>query len=88
MTETEIRAAVVSGLAQASAFMFRESGIQAAFLTGEADMAIEDIEMDSLSIMELCIAIELDTGVSILPDEMQQIATLGKLVTVIQQKLS
>lgn len=88
MTETEIRAAVVSGLAQASAFMFRASGIEAAFLKGEADMAIEDIEMDSLSIMEFCIAIELDTGASILPDEMLQISTLGKLVTAIQKKLA
>ncbi len=50
-------------------------------------MRIEDMQMDSLSIMELCISIELDTGVSILPEEMVQIESLEALVRVIGDKL-
>lgn len=87
MDDQEIRLAIVSGLAQARAILFRDAEITDQFLAAEADMRIEDMQMDSLSIMELCISIEVDTGASILPEEMVQIESLEQLVGAIKGKL-
>ena len=87
MDDREIRGAIVSGLAQARAILFRDAEITDQFLAAEADMRFEDMQLDSLSIMELCISIEVDTGVSILPEEMVQIESLEQLVGVIKGKL-
>ncbi len=87
MNDRDIRVAIVNGLHQASAILFKDADISEEFVAGKADMRIEDMQMDSLSIMELCISIELDTGVSILPEEMVQIESLEALVRVIGDKL-
>ena len=87
MDDQEIRLAIVSGLAQSRAILFRDAEITDQFLAAEADMRIEDMQMDSLSIMELCISIEVDTGASILPEEMVQIESLEQLVGAIKGKL-
>jgi acyl carrier protein len=87
MDERDIRLAIVNGLHQAVAILFNDAEISEEFIAGKADMRIEDMQMDSLSIMELCISIELDTGVSILPEEMVQIESLEALVRVIGDKL-
>lgn len=87
MNDQEIRVAIVNGLAQAMAILFRDAEISEDFIDGKADMRIEDMQLDSLSIMELCISIELDTGASILPEEMMQIESLEQLVGVIRDKL-
>lgn len=41
--------------------------------------------MDSLAEMELGIAIEINTGVSIVPNELQGIGTLNSLVDVVRK---
>lgn len=87
MTEQDIRRIVGEALSYATVFGYAESGLAPAFLAGEADIILADLDMDSLSIMELCIAIETETGVSILPDQIGSHETLQKLVGHIMDEL-
>lgn len=80
MTESDIRQMISMGLEQGSCFALRNNGWKEDFLAGRRDVAFADMDIDSLAIMELCIAIEVESGVSILPDEMVQCATLGAVV--------
>ena len=81
MSPAEIRAMVLEGLAAAGITSLRNSGLTQSFLDGECDIAFSEIEMDSLATMELCIAIEANTGVTILPEDLQHIDSLGGLVS-------
>ena len=51
-----------------------------AFLAGEADIELDRLDMDSLAMMELCIAIEANGAASITPDQLQAAATGNALV--------
>ena len=87
MTEPEVRQMLVEALRAASVFGLRNNGWTAAFLSGERDIAFEDLKMDSFGAMELCIAVEVKTGIEIVPDDLQQMVTLGQMVTAIHQGL-
>lgn len=84
-TELEARQALVDAMEYAQVFAFRYAGITDDFLAGSADMTIEDLGLDSLSSIELCIAIENKTGVSILLTDLWDIGTLQNLVARIQR---
>ena len=83
MNEAEIRQMLVEALQSASVFGLRNNGWTEAFLSGTRDVAFDDLEMDSLGAMELCIAVEVNTGVSIVPDDLADLGTLGGLVRAI-----
>lgn len=85
MTEREIRQIILDGLQAGSVFKVNEMGLSDAFLAGTADAKFEDLEIDSLAVMELCIAIELGTGVSILPDDLEKLGSLQKLVARVKR---
>jgi acyl carrier protein len=86
VTEAEIRQMLVEALHEASVFGLRNNGWTDEFLAGARDVALEDLEMDSLGAMELCIAVEVNTGVSIVPDDLNAIGTLGGLVAAIRRE--
>lgn len=46
-----------------------------AFLAGDVDIALADLDMDSLEAMEFCIELELSTGATLLPAELPELAT-------------
>lgn len=83
MSEGEIREMLVEALQSASVFGLRDNGWTEEFLAGTRDVALDDLEMDSLGAMELCIAVEVNTGVSIVPDDLTGLGTLGGLVRAI-----
>jgi hypothetical protein len=64
---------------------FDGSSKQAGFLAGLRDVTFEEVEIDSLAAMELCIAIETDLGVSLAPAELPQIGSLNGLVKRVQE---
>jgi hypothetical protein len=74
---------LVEALEQASVFGLRNNGWTDDFLAGTRDVAFDDLEMDSLGAMELCIAVEVNTGVSIVPDALADLGSLGALVKAI-----
>jgi hypothetical protein len=83
MTEQQIRAMLVDALEYASVIALRDKNLTAGFLAGTGEVPIAALDMDSLAEMELCIAIEVNAGVSIVPDRLRKIGTLGRLVTLI-----
>ena len=83
MSDAEIREMLVEALHSASVFGLRNNGWTEEFLAGTRDVAFDDLEMDSLGAMELCIAVEVNTGVSIVPDDLAGLGTLGGLVQAI-----
>ena len=84
MTDADIRQMISTGLEQGSCFALRNNGWKEEFLAGRRDVAFADLDIDSLAIMELCIAIEVESGVSILPDEIVKCETLGAVVERVQ----
>lgn len=87
MTELEIRRLIAAGLEQGSCFSLRNNGWTEDFLAGRRDVAFAEMDIDSLAIMELCIAIEVESGVSILPEELVQCDTLGTVVAQVKAAL-
>lgn len=83
-TEREIRQIILDGLQAGSVFRVKDMGLTDAFLAGTADATFEELEVDSLAAMELCIAVELGTGVSLAPDDLEKIGSLQKLVARVQ----
>ena len=85
--ERTVREALIEGLeaggvGQASQVRFRQP-----FLDGTLDATFEELGLDSLARMEVCIAIEVATGVSLAPEELARYATLDALVADIVGRL-
>lgn len=84
MTEQQIRALVVEALASSNVIALRDKNLAGGFLAGRSEVPIDLLDMDSLAEMEVCIAIEVHAGVSIVPERLRKIGTLGRLVALIQ----
>lgn len=84
MTDDEIRATILEALSYASVFALRDTDVSDGFLAGTQDITFTDLQMDSLATMELCIALEVHAGVTILPDELRQIGSLERLVVAVR----
>jgi acyl carrier protein len=80
MTESVLRELVVSSLEDANVSAFPNNEARQAFIDGRSDLNFEDIEIDSLGLMQFCIAIESRSGVSIAPRELARFRSLGEVV--------
>ena len=87
MTDADIRQIIATGLEQGSCFALRNNGWTEDFLAGRRDVAFAEMDIDSLAIMELCIAIEVESGVSILPDEIVKCETLAAVAAQVKGSL-
>lgn len=81
-----IRQSMVDGLDAGGVAKLGDRRLRAAFLAGECDVTLAELDMDSLARMELCIAIELGTGVSLAPEELDAYATLGALARDVEAR--
>ena len=63
MEQERIRQVVVDALEIGSVSLIYDPAIRGPFLSGEGDVPLERLDMDSLARMELCIAVEVETGV-------------------------
>lgn len=86
LTARAIRAALVEGLEAGGVGQVNRVGIRDRFLAGELDLKLTELDMDSLAKMELCIAIEVSTGVSLAPEELDRYDSLGALVAEIERR--
>ena len=77
------RADLAALLRSCGVVTLRELGIEQQFVDGTTDLAIERLQMDSLSAMEFCIALEERWGLSIAPEEAASFGTLGHLAEVL-----
>lgn len=87
MTDLEIRQVIAEALSYASVPQFDGSPAAAAFMAGISDIKLADLEIDSLAAMELCIAIESSVGVSVVPADLVEIGSLGKLSAKVRATL-
>jgi len=69
---SNVRRAVFDALRAAAPHSVGEE-MRATFLAGGSNLSLAELDLDSLSQMELCIAIELSTGVSLLPSELAEL---------------
>ena len=83
VSENEVRKLLVRALDDASVFGIRDEALQQSFVDGRRDVAFAELDIDSLARMELCIAIEVETGVVIVPGDLEHMASLGELARAI-----
>lgn len=80
MTAADLRQVLADALVYAAVPGFAGSRTEADFRDGVRDVPLSELEIDSLAAMELCIAIELNTGVSLAPADIAALPSLGALV--------
>ena len=88
MNDDQIRAMLVEALESAHVLTLREQDRKPGFLQARRDISIAELEIDSLAAMELCIAVEINSGVSIVPEDLQAIGSLEGLVAIVREALS
>lgn len=81
---TSVRRAVCDALQIASPEMF-DDRLRRSFLDDGANIALADLGLDSLARMEFCIALELSTGVTLLPAQLAELATTDAVERRIRQ---
>lgn len=79
MTETELRTVLIHALEDARVIGIGDETAKAAFVSGEVDIALADLEIDSLAVMQFCIAVEKRSGISVVPRDLRKLPTLGAL---------
>jgi acyl carrier protein len=85
MATLENRMRVVEALDAANVAGLQTSGLVSQFITGASDISFTDLQLDSLARMEFCIALEVNCGISILPDSLYEIGTLGRIADMIAE---
>ena len=80
MTASELRNVIADALVYASVPGFAGSLAEGAFRTATSDVLMTELEIDSLAAMELCIAIELNTDISLAPTDIAALPSLGALL--------
>ena len=76
---------ILDALDRATASGIRSPERRAAFLAGTDDIRFDEIEMDSLARMELCIAIELKSGIELPSERLDEIGTLARLAEMLEK---
>jgi acyl carrier protein len=71
MPHSRARLAVFDALKAAAPHAF-DTDMRRSFLAGGVNLRLADLEMDSLAQMEFCIAIELSTGLTLLPSQLAE----------------
>ena len=80
MDARTVRQALIEGLEAGGVSEASQIRFRAPFLDGTLDATFEELALDSLARMELCIAIEVALGVSLAPEELQRYRSLDALV--------
>ena len=80
------RLAVFEALKTAAPSAFNDA-MRNAFLTTGSNIVFAEFDMDSLGEMEFCIAIELSTGVTLLPPQLAELGSTDAIERLIREKL-
>jgi hypothetical protein len=80
------RLAVFEALKIAAPAGFNDE-MRRSFLTEGSNIVLAELDMDSLGEMEFCIAIELSTGITLLPPQIAELASTDAIERCIREKL-
>ena len=83
MTDAAIRQTIVDALHFANALEGQSDRTLKAFIESKLDLALQDLDLNSLATMELLIALELEHSVTITPEDLPGFASLGELAAYI-----
>ena len=83
MNESDVREIIADALEDASVTLFHDKGLRSSFLEGRRDVALAELEIDSLGVVELCILIEEKTGVSVIPADVEAMTFLSEVLSEI-----
>lgn len=84
----ELRKMVVDALTHANAVGISDHPNRDAFLEGQEDISLDDLEIDSLAAMEFCIYLELNHGIEITPDELEEVISVEEIAGVVRKCIS
>jgi acyl carrier protein len=83
MREMEIRRSLAEVFRDSNVIFLREANVENEFIEGRYDVNFNQLDIDSLAAMEICIAMEANWGTAILPDDLYRIGSLQALVAVV-----
>jgi hypothetical protein len=78
--EKNIREMLSQILVDSSIFGLRDNGWEAQFLLGDVNPKLAALGIDSIAIMELCVAIENRFGLTLVPTELAKLKSADALV--------
>ena len=87
MDARAIRQVLIDGLEAGGVIEARSIRFREPFLDGSIDATFEELALDSLARMEVCIAIEVALGISLAPEELQRYTSLGDLANDLRERL-
>ena len=87
MARSPVRQVIFDALKAAAPRTF-DQGLRSAFLERDANLRLADLEMDSLGQMEFCIAIELSTGVTLLPSQLAELGSTDAVERRIREAMA
>ena len=70
----------------ASISEIREDQVKKDILSGDLDLLFDNIDMDSLACMEICIGIELEIGTTLTPYELLETGSLQNVAKMITSR--
>jgi hypothetical protein len=85
MTEADIRAMLCRAMEAGAVVKVFDPAIRKMLLETGEDIEIASLGMDSLARMEFSIAIEVETGVALTPDDLLTYNTVNQLVAFFQK---
>lgn len=88
MDNAQLKVFLIEALENTDALGYQHADLKRLFLAGTSDIAIENLSMDSLAAMELCIAFELELGVSMAPTQLLAMGSLSRLLIHLEQEIS
>jgi acyl carrier protein len=86
MTMSPLRQAIFDALKTAAPDTF-DHELRRAFRDDGVNLVLADLHLDSLTIMEFCIAIEVATGAALVPADLGQLPTTDAIEDWLRQAL-
>lgn len=84
--DADLRHLVVAALEEANLTRLSHDPRIVGYLCDGVDVPMNELDMDSLDLMEFCIAIELSSGVPIVPNDLQRLRTLASVAEAIRTR--
>ena len=88
MTDQEARSVLAELLRGAGIYFLRDEEREQDFIDGAYNPDLDQLDMDSLAAMELCIELEVNWGSTLVPEDLNKVRSLQNLVRVVKESAS
>lgn len=87
MKAPDLRALLVDALEAGHVLALREGDLRQTILSGARDIPLHELDIDSLAEMEICMSLELATGVSLVPEQLKGLGSINSILAELQRQL-